>query len=187
MSVVPIDDPDVAVLAADSARLELTYATGEDDPWAGSPFEWILRQPSRRRGAIGEALVAGWCAAQGFDVVRSPHSDADRIVAGHRVEIKMSTLWKNGTYRFQQIRDQEYDYVFCLGLSPFDAHAWLLPKGVLREHVIGRMGQHTGAGGSETAWIGFPVSRPYPWMAPYGDRLADVARLLRSIGPGRWA
>ncbi|MDA8399734.1 MAG: hypothetical protein M0008_06755 [Actinomycetota bacterium] len=55
------------------------------------------------------------------------------------MEIKVSTLWQSGVYKFQQIRDQEYDYLLYLGVPPFDAHAWLLPKSVLFEHVIAHM------------------------------------------------
>jgi hypothetical protein len=179
-----ISDEDVRILASLSAAIAPDYKVADDDPWLGSPFEWILRVPSRTKGAIGEALVAGWAAAKGFDVTRSHSSDADRIINGQRVEIKLSTLWKNGGFKFQQIRDQNYDYALCIGISPFDAQAWLLPKDVLREHVIGHMGQHTGASGSDTSWIGFQVDKPYEWMAPYGDRLSDVYRLLEGNGRG---
>ena len=116
-----IVDQDVRILAGLAAALEPDYAPSPDDPWEGSPFQWILRVPSRTKGAVGEALVAGWCAAKGFDVIRARNSDADRIVHGHRVEIKMSTPWRMGGYKFQQIRDQEYDYCFCLGISPINA------------------------------------------------------------------
>lgn len=184
MNTPPISDPEVQILATLSGTLELDYARTEDDPWLGSPFAWILHQPSRSRGAIGEKLVAGWCATKGFDVVRSPDSQADRIIEGHRVEIKFSTLWKSGGYKFQQIRDQDYEYCICLGVSPFDAKAWFLPKQVLREHVIGHMGQHTGASGTDTAWLGFPVGSPYPWMAPHGGSLSRVRDLITSVGPG---
>lgn len=179
-----ITDPDVQILAGLATALEPDYAPPALNPWEGSPFQWILRTPSRTKGAVGEALVAGWCAAKGFDVIRARNSDADRIVHGQRIEIKMSTLWTNGGYRFQQIRDQEYDYCLCLGISPFDAHAWLLPKQVLREYVIGHMGQHTGATGNDTAWLGFQVDNPYVWMEPYGPRLGDVARLIEANGRG---
>jgi len=179
-----IDDPEVQALAAIAATIEPDYARDADDPWNGSPFQWILSLPSRSRGAVGEALVAGWCAAKGFDVVRSPDSQADRVIAGKRVEVKFSTLWKSGVFKFQQIRDQNYDYCFCLGLSPFDAQAWLLPKDILHQYVIGHMGQHTGAGGQDTAWLGFQATSPYAWMAPYGDRLADVRSLLQVIQEG---
>lgn len=176
-----IDDPEVQALAAIAGTIALDYARADDDPWNGSPFQWILGLPSRSRGAVGEALVAGWSAAKGFDVVRSPDSQADRIIAGKRIEIKFSTLWKSGGFKFQQIRDQDYDYCFCLGLSPFDAQAWLLPKAVLHEYVIGHMGQHTGAAGQDTAWLGFQADSPYPWMAPFGDRLANVRAQLDDI------
>lgn len=129
--------------------------------------------------------MAGWSAAKGFDVVRAGDSQADRIIEGHRVEIKFSTLWKNGGYKFQQIRDQNHEFCFCLGVSPFDAHAWLLPKAVLREYVIGHMGQHTGAGGADTAWLGVTVGEEYSWMKPYGGRLSDVKRLFDEAGRGK--
>jgi hypothetical protein len=179
-----IVDPDVQILAALSGTLAPDYARAADDPWVGSPFEWILKLPSRTKGAIGEALVAGWAAAKGYDVLRSPNSDADRIINGHRIEIKMSSLWESGEFKFQQIRDQDYDYCLCIGISPFDAQAWLLPKPLLRERVIGHMGQHTGAQGTDTAWLGFPANSPYDWMEPYGERLGDVARLLDENGRG---
>jgi hypothetical protein len=181
-----ITDPDVQILASLSASLAPDYASAADNPWIGSPFEWILRVPSRTKGAIGEALVAGWAAAKGFDVVRSRSSNADRIINGHRIEIKMSTLWKSGGFTFQQIRDQEYDYCLCIGFSPFDVQAWLLPKTVLNEFVIGHMGQHTGATGRDTSWLSFQADLALTWMGPYGDRLSDVGRLLMTNGPGHF-
>jgi hypothetical protein len=185
LSTPPITDPEVQALAGISGTLQLDYAAPATDPWAGSPFEWILQQrSSRRKGKIGEQLVAGWCAAKNFDVVRSGDSEADRLIEGHRVEIKLSTLWEAGVYKFQQIRDQRYEYLFCLGLAPFDARAWLIPKPILLQHVIGYMGQHTGASGTDTAWLSVPASNPQPWLEAYGGRLADVHRLLEGLGRG---
>ena len=113
-----IGDPDVQILVALATTLAPDYVRSDDDPWIGSPFEWILRVPSRTKGAIGEALVAGWAATKGFDVVRSRNSDADRVINGQRIEIKMSSLWKSGGFKFQQIRDQDYDFCLCIGISP---------------------------------------------------------------------
>lgn len=73
---------------------------------------------------------------------------------------------------FQQIRDHDYEYLLCLGVSPFDAHCWVFPKSTLYRHVIGHMGQHTGATGTETAWLSFPAQAPYGWMRPYGGTLS---------------
>lgn len=176
--------PDYAELVAASVSLADDYAVGEDDPWATSPFGWILKLPSRTKGAVGEKLVAKWAENQGFQVKRSTNSDADRIINGHRIEIKMSTLWGTGGFKFQQIREQEYDYCLCLGLMPQDARAWLLPKDLLRQYVIGHMPQHTGSAGSDTFWLGFPADRPFDWMDGYGGTLDDVADAFRSLGQG---
>ena len=178
-------EPDVQILAGVAAMIQSEYAEPDDDPWAGSPFAWIRQRPSRQRGAIGERLVAGWCAAKNLDVVRTGDSEADRVIEGRRVEIKFSTLWQSGVYKFQQVRDQDYELLFCLGISPFDAHAWLLPKPVLLDHVIGHTGQHTGAAGTDTAWINVVVGSPPSWMMGYGDRLADVWRGFQALRRGR--
>lgn len=176
--------PDFTTLVAASVDLEAEYLPGEGDPWQTSPFAWILRLPSRTKGAIGEKLITKWAEAEGFDVRRSPSSQADRIINGHRIEIKMSTLWATGGFKFQQIREQEYDYCLCLGLMPQDAKAWLLPKSALRNHVIGHTPQHTGSGGSDTFWLGFPSNAAPSWMGPFGDSLDDVADQIRSLGHG---
>ena len=173
-----IADPEVREIAVYAQLIRADYDTDDPDPWQDSPFAWIKTRPSRQVGAIGEKLVAAWCAAKGFDVLRSPDSEADRIIEGHRIEVKFSTLWTNGGYKFQQVRDQNYDYLFCLGISPFDAHAWIIPKSVLLTHVIGHMGQHTGATGTDTAWIGFTVGKEFEWMKPYGGSLAAVHTLI---------
>jgi hypothetical protein len=90
-----IRDPEVLMLATIAGTLKGDYVReGPDDPWAGSPFAWIRTRPSRQVGKIGEQLVAGWCAAKGLDVTRSSNSEADRVIAGRRVEIKFSTLWE---------------------------------------------------------------------------------------------
>ncbi|MCA9195721.1 MAG: hypothetical protein KDB03_28325 [Planctomycetales bacterium] len=178
-------DPDVEILASLSSTIRPDYQD-PSNKWDGSPFDWIRSRPSRQRGAIAERLVAGWCAAKGADVTRSTSSQADRYINGHRYEIKFSTLWESGVYKFQQIRDQEYDYLLCLGLAPFEASCWVIPKSILLDHVIGFMGQHTGAAGTDTAWISFRSNRPYEWMQPYGGTLADAWEVIESLGRGQY-
>ena len=176
-----ITDPDVALLAALSGGLEADYAP-DDLEWEGSPFAWIKSRPSRQIGAIGEKLVAGWCAARDLDVTRSPNSDADRVIGGKRCEIKFSTRWKNGVYKFQQIRDQDYDFAILLGVCPFDAHAWVVPKTQLLAQKgqpgSGMTGQH--ARGEETAWLSFPHDSPPAWLRPHGGKLATAGKLMQT-------
>lgn len=175
-----IRDPDVRILAALAATLEPDY-TDQDDPWADSPFGWIKRRPSRQVGAIAEKLVAGWLATRDFDVARSPDSQADRLVNGKRVEIKFSTQWASGGLKFQQIRDQNYDAILMLGLTPFDAQCWAIPKPVIMRKwgtAGGPQPQHGGQAGRDTAWLAFQADSPPNWMARYGGRLADAASSL---------
>ena len=141
-------------LVSISQTLQREYKD-ENKMWEGSPFEWIKYRPSRSIGAIGEKIVSSWLALHDFNIARSPDSEADRIVEGSRVEIKFSTQWKNGTYLFEQVRDQNYDFAIFLGVSPHDAHCWVVPKNdIIRlwkvEHVL--KPQHGGAQGKDTTW-----------------------------------
>ena len=177
--VTRIIDPEVQRLATIAEVIEQDYRNAATD-WAHSPFGWIKSLPSRSAGAVFESLVAGWCAAKGLDVVRSPDSDADRVIAGLRTEIKGSTLWRNGSYKFQQLRDQNYSIVVCLGISPFDAHCWVIEKAdVMALWNAGAISsQHGGASGSDTAWVTVNPGNPPSWIRPYGGSLAaGFARL----------
>jgi hypothetical protein len=184
-SAKQIVDAEVQMLVSIASVLRADYVRdGADDPWTGSPFAWIRTRPSRQVGKIGEQLVAGWCAAKGLDVTSSHDSEADRVINGHRVEIKFSTLWENGSYTFQQIRDQNYEYVICLGVSPFDAHCWVVSKAVLRLHVLGHTPQHAGKAGTDTFWLSFPAVSPPIWLSPHGGSLAQALRALGSLRGG---
>ena len=174
-----IDDPDVQMLASISASIKNDYKQ-TSTIWKESPFEWILGCPSRQKGAIFESLVAGWCAAKNLNVTRTGDSEADRVIEGLRIEIKGSTLWKNGSYKFQQLRNQNYDAVICLGISPFDAHCWTIPK----EEVMDRWGmgeissQHGGRSGTDTAWISIEPNNPNSWLWQWGGRLSEAYGIL---------
>lgn len=141
-------------LVSISESLQQEYMD-ENKIWEGSPFEWIKYRPSRSIGAIGEKIVASWLAMHDFNISRSPDSEADRLVEGKRVEIKFSTQWRNGTYLFEQIRDQNYEIAIFLGASPNDAHCWVVPKSEIirlwkKEHRM--TPQHGGANGKDTTW-----------------------------------
>lgn len=119
--------PEVKILAGIAASLECDYSYAEGD-WATSPFGWIKRQQIKTRGTIGEQIVSGWCAARGFNVTRSSTTDADRVIEDKAFEIKFAMLGKNNGFVFNQFRDQQYDAVILLGICPFDAYCWVLPK-----------------------------------------------------------
>jgi hypothetical protein len=75
--------------------------------------------------------------------------------------------------------------MICLGVSPFDAHAWVMTKAVLRETVIGLhgMGQHGGGTAAETYWISVVPSAVPEWMQPHGGSLRLAVERLRTLAP----
>lgn len=175
-----IADPEVRLLAGIAGTLAADYPPSATDPWEHSPFSWIKPEAPARKGKIGEQLVDRYCAAKGLHVTKSPDKQADRIIEGRRVKIKSSMLWEDGIYKFQKIRDQDYEFLICLGLSPFDAHCWVIPKSVVMQNA---RPQHGGQAGTDTRWLIFPADNPPRWLAPYGGSLsAAYARLneLRS-------
>ena len=151
--------------------------------WKDSPFEWVLKLPAGSKGKLGKHLIYQWCGVKGLSVDRCPDSEADMLINGHRVEVKFSTLWKSGIYKFQQIRNQNYEYSVCLGISPFEAHCWVISKSILKQYVIGHMGQHTGASGKETAWLTVDPHKPPDWLTPYGGTLDQAFSVLKSLSP----
>jgi hypothetical protein len=177
-----IQDHDVNHLSTIAANLKIDYIQ-DQDRWSNSPFGWLRNLPSRRRGAVFEKLVAELCAESDPDVSASPHSDADMVISGARVEVKGSTLWETGTYTFQQIRDQNYRVLVCLGISPFDAHCWAIPKEeIMRLWRSGEIrSQHGGIHGTDTAWITIDPKNPPTWIRAYGGSLSAGLASLRNL------
>ena len=187
MAGLTITDPDVSLLASVATQFE-SATGGSDEAWAGSPFDWMRRRPSRQLGAIFERITAAFLAEKGFSVGKSPDSEADCLIDGVRVEIKGSTLWANDQgYKFQQLRDQNYSFVFCLGISPFNVHSWVIPKGVVMDGVgvlPGLTHQHGGQRGTDTAWLTVrPQSIP-AWLEKYGGTLGEATKILRNLISG---
>ncbi len=176
-------DHHVELLVSASEDLKADYPV-DISQWEGSPFEWIISRPARQRGKIGEQLVSRWCRAMGFRVERSPDQEADRIVEGRRTEIKFSSRWKSGKYTFQQLRDQDYEIVICLGLSPFDAHCWVLTKDTVMQKWRAEDAvrtQHGGRTGSDTAWFKVdPLNAP-TWLRSRGGSLSAAFKVLQRL------
>lgn len=178
------NDSETELLMQYSQFLRRDYPN-EEAIWEGSPFAWIQNRSSRQKGAIGEKLISGYLALKGFDVTRSPGTDSNRVIAGKFVAIKMSSLWEGGEYKFQQIRDQNYDCILCLGISPFDVHCWVIPKQVIMDkwHSGEISSQHLGQEGSDTAWLSIKPRTPPKWVREWGGSLAEaVAKIIEITG-----
>lgn len=150
--------------------------------WDESPFKWVLTQPSATKGSIARKLVIAWANLHGlFPLQVSRDNQIYLELNGSLIQVKFSTLWDTGFYRFQQIREKDYDYCLCFGLAPFDMNAWLIPKALLDAHVIGMNGQHTRAGSGETWWVEISPSRPEAWLEECGGQLNGVAEQLKTL------
>jgi hypothetical protein len=74
-----------------------------------------------------------------------------------------------------------------LGITPQRAFAWVIPKGVIfnaKGAILKKDGltsQHKGKGGSDTAWINVDVQAIPPWMAQYGDSIAQATVAIKAI------
>lgn len=167
--------PYEALLQANGdAQVQMGRADAED-PWAGSPFEWLMRLPSRSRGRAGELIVESWLDGLGFQVSPPTNSGHDRTISRRKVEIKFSTLWGSGEYVFQQLRDQDYEVAVLLGVSPSIAHCWAVPK----QEAFGRaVPQHGGAAGRDTKWLRIKAAALPAWMSEYGGELEEVIPVL---------
>lgn len=175
MSSVPPLRLDTAFLDV-ADELEVEFSRPPEDPWENSRFRWVKDLPSSTKGALGERWFSQWARKHGISVSRHKGSQADRLVEGRPVEVKFSTLWKGGFYKFQQIRDQAYEHVVCFGLSPSAAHCWIVPKEIVRQHATG---QHTGNKAAETAWVRIAPHAPPAWIQPYGGTLEEALAILR--------
>jgi len=149
----------------------------QSDLWKNSPFEWVLQLPARRKGKLGRYLVASWCASKGLYSDRPKDSSESLIINGYRFALKFSTLWTNGIYKFQQIREQGYDYILCFGISPSEAHCWIFD----RKYVLSNASpQHKGTRGAEY-WIQINPQAQDDWTKNYGGTLDQAYDILFNL------
>lgn len=96
-------------------------------------------------------------------------------------QVKSSTMWKTGRYRFQQFRKGPYDHVIMLGIAPRDMHIWVVPKNVVETHISGSNGRHTGARAAETDWYEVDPNAVPGWLQEWGGTLHAARRIFSQI------
>jgi hypothetical protein len=73
-----------------------------------------------------------------------------------------------------------------LGLSPFAASCWVVPKPVLLEQPFraGLSHQHGGQAGTDTVWLRFKAGAPPAWLSAYGGALRTAYEqfALKQVG-----
>jgi 16S rRNA G966 N2-methylase RsmD len=145
--------------------------------WKNSPFEWVLQLPARKKGKLGRQLISPWLASKGILVEATKDSSETLMIKGYRVATKFSTMWTKGFYRFQQIRSEGYDYVICLGISPFQAHCWIFPREYAINHATQ---QHKGA---TEYWVHIDPRKPPEWVKGYGGSLDKAYEFIKKLKP----
>lgn len=98
---MPTPDAPETILAG------LEPAAVADRAWAASEWAWIRTLAPGAKGAVGVRLVRSRLTANGVACGAAANTDADLVADGVRVEVKLSCVWRHGTFRFQQLRDQE--------------------------------------------------------------------------------
>jgi hypothetical protein len=158
-------------------QLENEYLDDDGaEMWEGSPFAWIRDNKPATIGAIGRRLARSVFQEAG---IQSEFSRYTLIAGNATIAIKFSMEWTGGGFIFEQIKDNNYDYILCLGIRPDAAHGWLIPKHEVIENGTwqtrdGLRSQHTGSTGQETAWLNVNPDNPPEWMSPYGGEISEA-------------
>jgi hypothetical protein len=173
-----------AALSAFSTVLSTEYVddlpTAEDLAWEDSPFNWIRQEAPGTKGKIGRALASSILEGLGIAIGSAGTS---LTANGTDIRVKLSLEWGAGAFKFQQIRDEPFEYVFCLGLYPEGAYGWLIPReslivdGVWQERD-GLTPQHGGMAGTDTYWLSVDPASPPAWLSTYGGTLAAFEAVL---------
>ena len=172
----PKSTAEFAMLAGMASYLKDGFEE-ESDLWKNSPFEWILKLPPGNKGKLGGNLIQSWLASKGLQIEKIKNLGKVLLINGFRFATKFSTLWMTGSYKFQQIRANGYDYVICLGISPFDAHCWIFERNYIIKHA---KPQHKGTKIADY-WIEINPNQPPEWTKGYGGTLDEAYRNLKSL------
>jgi hypothetical protein len=170
----PKSDFDELVSTAEKIRSE--YLDICQAEWAASPLNWIRQVSSaNKKGKIGERLVMAWADTSGFAVRPRVHRGHDCVIAGAKVEVKLSLRWNSGTFTFMEIRDFDYDIAALLGIAPTDVYLWIVPKHILLSNAPF---QRRGASGKGSQWVQFPSGRPPEYLRSWGGTFAQAREVL---------
>jgi hypothetical protein len=174
------------LLAEQSAVIHQKYPeakTEEDEAWEGSPFDWFRKKPSATKGKIGRDLAAFLIETSGFAVSRV---GMGLEAEGKTIRVKLSLMWGAGSLTFEQIKDDPFDYLLCLGLYPGDSYGWFIPK---KEMIVdgdaqdrdGFSGQHVQPGEKPSDfWLqGLDPLDPHEWLKEYGGTTDKLIKIIQ--------
>lgn len=169
-----------------ASQLENDYVDEAEESWDGSAFAWIRSFPPPTKGAIGRRLAQSIFSAAG--VVTERVSNV-LLCGNHRIVVRFSMEWTAGGFKFEQFKDTNYDFIFCLGVRPSTAYAWLIPKNEILvdgewQERPNFSGQHLGIAGSDTSWLSVNPESPPAWLTQFGGSIAMIETVIANqFGP----
>ncbi|MCP4139403.1 MAG: site-specific DNA-methyltransferase [Chloroflexi bacterium] len=109
-------------LASSASVLENKFKS-QDVPWENSPFEWQHYLAPNQKEVVGKELMLSWLESE------------EIMLKKEKVSLKFSTLSAEGNYEFENILEDDHEYLLCFGISPFEAHAWVFERATLSTHA----------------------------------------------------
>jgi len=167
-------DNSLGFLVNYASTLRENYNTRTE--WANSSFEWIINLPAIQKGKVGKLLFERWCSEKGIHFEKINDSVSDFVINGFKFSIKFSTLWVEGSYKFQQIRKSGYDFVVCFGISPEDAHCWVIDRSSLGKYMKFIAEDRSGY---ETMWLAINPHENDAWVSEFGGNLEKAYQVLK--------
>jgi len=167
-------DISTAIIADFVSTAIIETVEAKPDPWRGSPFAPSRALKPVQKSKVACAILARWFNT--FHVVataKTVDGNTTLILLGDQLAmVKLSTRWEGDTYRFQQIKDWNYQLALLLGISPQQAHLWIVP----REEIITRsIPQH----GADSRMLTVRLEDPPAWLHQYGGTLDQVEPILK--------
>ena len=152
----------------------------KNDYWKNSPFEWIVRLPARSKGKYAREIIIEWLREEGLEIEKEKSTSEEIIhFRGKRIAVKYSSLWTDGGfYRFQQIRADGPEFIFCLGISYSNVDCWIIEKELAIQYGAK---QHRGASSSEY-WLQINPTDLPDWLKNKGGDLKELKKRFLEIG-----
>jgi hypothetical protein len=150
----------------------------ESQAWNESSFRWIREQAPGTKHVIGRMMLAVLLNSNGLTAT---FLRGQIRVNGNGISVKVAMMWEKGTIKFQNIRDIDFDFAFCLALYPNKAYGWLIPKeeiwkqGKVNTANPGIKDQHEGA----DAWVHIDPEDPRAWLKPYGGTIDQAIAIAK--------
>lgn len=143
----------------------------EDAAWNASPYGNVRTLSPAKRGALGIDLVSSWAQQSGIPVgSRWPHGIT---LAGHKVQVKMSTRWNDGQYVFQLPVSPEADLVALVGVSPAHMNLWIVTEALAVTHAS--------SVGANKSWLVINADNGEGWTKRYGGTLRHATDVFTAF------